>query len=118
MDAVATTGSGPVFEHPSDITPVAPIVRNGLGDGIFDPLRRVALNRRDNPVGDLRREQADVLLIQPKHVGPFRFDCRRGSIDQKFFRRSDGAGRHAREPGVVIGRVDIVPDLRFRLDAG
>src|SRR6476661_1136953 len=102
---------GPFLQDRPDVAPVSLVVADRLGEGVFDPVERVVLGRLDQLVGDDRRQQADVLLVEPEDVGPLRDDRRGGFVlmPDRRGRRYDAA-RHFRQRLAVAGGVEQIPD--------
>src|SRR5437868_3884695 len=64
----------PAAQNPTHVAPVALIVLHCLAHGVLDPRRWILQLGRAQLVGDKRRQQADVLLVERKDVGALHAD--------------------------------------------
>src|SRR3954453_6545122 len=65
---------GPLLQDRPDVAPVALVVADRLAECFLDPIERVAFGRLDQLVGDDRRQEADILLVEPENIGTLRLD--------------------------------------------
>lgn len=110
---ISAASDHPVLENAIDVPPASAVVAHGLDDRVFDPLRRVGLECVDQPFGNERREQSNVLLVQAEDRRALGLNDGGYSVLPEVWWRSGRTATHRRHLRLIGDRVDIVPNVAF-----